>query len=128
MASNPFPNESTLFVPERYHCGSKRINCYKINCHMVGCLYLSLGYKYIHTVFLSKKPSKNSFRSKKVSQLSKFQVLADGNSKVAGMFKVIFHRKENVLGKGENFVTSVFSLTQNVFKRLLSQGSKNSGL
>ena len=35
---------------------------------------------------------------------------------------------ENIVGKGEMLVTSIFSFSHNVFKRLLSQGRTNSWL
>ena len=44
------------------------------------------------------------------------------------MVQFFLNRTENIVGKGEMLVTSIFSFSHKVFKRLLPQGRKKPGL
>ena len=60
--------------------------------------------------------------------MSKFKAFADDNLKVAKMAKFVCDKVENVVGKREMLVTSIFSFSHNVFKIGLSYGREKSGL
>ena len=61
---------------------------------------------------------------RQIFKLDQIQSIADNKSYVAK----ILDREENIEGKKENLVTSIFSFSQNVFLRLFSSGCQNSGL
>ena len=52
----------------------------------------------------------------------KFKVSANDKTKSHAKMKIYFGMVENILGKGENAGSSIFSFSHNVFKRLISQG------
>ena len=52
-------------------------------------------------------------------------ILGKGENAVTS---TVLRMVENILGKGENAITSIFSFSHNVFKRLLFQGRQKSGL
>ena len=55
----------------------------------------------------------------KISDWSKLKAFAEDKINVTEKLKVVLRRVENIVGKGENAVTSIFSFFHNVFKRLL---------
>ena len=57
-----------------------------------------------------------------------FKAFADDKLNVVRIIISVSDRVENIVEKGENAVTSIFSFSHNVFKRLLSQGRLKSGL
>ena len=59
----------------------------------------------------------------KIIALSKLKAFADNNINMAEMEQFFFDRVENMVGKGEMLIISIFSFFHNVYKRLLSQGS-----
>ena len=59
---------------------------------------------------------------------SKLKVLADDKISVTKKLKFVLERLENVVEKEKMLVTSIFSCSHNVFKRLLFQGGQKSGL
>ena len=50
---------------------------------------------------------------------SKLKAFADDKINITKKLKFILWKAENIVGKGENAVTSIFSFSQNVFKRPL---------
>ena len=56
---------------------------------------------------------------------SKLKAFADDNIKVTQKLKFVLGRVENIVEKGENVVTSIFSFFRNVFKVFLSQSHEN---
>ena len=57
----------------------------------------------------------------KILHWSKLKAFADDKLNVTKMIISVFDRVENIVGKGEIACTSNFSVSHNVFKRLLSQ-------
>ena len=54
--------------------------------------------------------------------MTKLKAFADDKINVAEVMISVCDRVENIVGKGENAVTSIFSFSHNVFKKLLSWG------
>ena len=74
-------------------------------------------------VFADKKLSiVNSLPNNKILGWSKLKTFADDKLKVAKIMNFVFDSVENIV------VTSIFSFSQKVFKRLLSKGCYKSGL
>ena len=73
---------------------------------------LQFGHCSIDKVF-------NPLPNNKILDLSKFKEHADNKINVTQKLKSVMGRVENILGKGENAVTSIFFFSQNVCKRLL---------
>ena len=67
----------------------------------------------------------NPFKNDKILDLSKLSAFTDDMINVDEM---MISLSENIVGKGENPVTSIFSFSHNVFKNLLFQGRYNLGL
>ena len=61
----------------------------------------------------------NSLPNNKFIDWSKLKAFADGKLNLADKLKFVLGRAENILGKKKILVTSIFSFSQNVFKRLL---------
>ena len=70
----------------------------------------------------------NSLPNDKILDWSKFKGLANDKINVAQNLNFIYERVENILGTGENAVTSIFSFSQNGFKRPTPQGSLKVGI
>ena len=66
-------------------------------------------------------PLVNPFPHDKILGQTKLKAFADDKSNVTKMIISVFDRVENIVGKGEIACTSNFSVSHNVFKRLLSQ-------
>ena len=64
----------------------------------------------------------NSLPNDKILDWSKFKAFADDKINVNEQLKSGLGRVENILGKGGNAVSSIFSFSRNVFKRPLFQG------
>ena len=64
----------------------------------------------------------NSLPNNKILDWSKLKAFADDNINMTQKLKYVLERLENIVGKGENAVTSIFFFSHNVFKRLLFQG------
>ena len=64
----------------------------------------------------------NSLPNNKVLDWSKLKALADDKINVTEKLNFVLGKVENIVGKGENAGTSIFSFSYNVFKRLLIQG------
>ena len=63
----------------------------------------------------------NPFPHDKILDQTKLKAFADDKLNVTKMIIPVFDIVENIVGKGEIACTSNFSLSQNIFKRLLSQ-------
>ena len=59
--------------------------------------------------------------------LVKFRAFTDDKVNAAKIKISVFDREENILGKGENAGTSIFSFSQSVSKSHVFQGHKKSG-
>ena len=71
----------------------------------------------------------NPLPDDKVLDWSKLKTFADDKINVTKELKSGLEREENIVGKGENAGNQhIFSFSQNVFERLLSQGCLKSGL
>ena len=57
-----------------------------------------------------------------MGDFSKFKAFADDKLNVAKRMVSVCDWVVNIPGEGENVATSIFSFSQDVFKRLLSQG------
>ena len=69
------------------------------------------------------------YKTKKKMEQTKFKAFADDKSNIDNMMKSVFNGIENIEEKKEKMqVTSNFSFSYNVLKRLLSQGRSNSRL
>ena len=68
------------------------------------------------------------FTKRQYLDRTKFKGFADDKVSVGQFVISVFYRIENIVRKGEMLVTSIFSFSHNVFKRLLSKGVKKSGL
>ena len=66
----------------------------------------------------------NSLPNDKILDWSKLKAFADDKSNVTEKMKIVLGRIENIVGKGENAGNqpSIFSISHNVFKRLLIWG------
>ena len=70
----------------------------------------------------------NSLPNNKILDCSNLKAFADDKMKVLKMITFVFDwtflfdRIENIVGKGEMLVTSIFSFSVNVFKRVVTQG------
>ena len=64
----------------------------------------------------------NSLPNGKILDWSKFKAFADDKINVSEMMISFSDRVENIVGKGENAVTSIFSFPHKVFNGLLFQG------
>ena len=64
----------------------------------------------------------NPLPNDKILDLSKLKVFADDKIYLTEKLKFLFRRVENIIGKGENTVTSIVFFSHNVFKSLLIQG------
>ena len=62
----------------------------------------------------------NPFPLEKILDQTKLKAFADDKLNATKMLISVFDRVENIVGKGEISCTSSFSLSHNVFKRLLS--------
>ena len=62
------------------------------------------------------------YKITKFLPLSKLKALEDENFNLAQNVQFLFVRVENIAGKEKMLVTSIFSFSHNVFKRLLFQG------
>ena len=51
----------------------------------------------------------------KILALSKFKAFTDGKFNVTQIIKFMFHRAENIVGKKEMLVASIFFFSHNVF-------------
>ena len=60
----------------------------------------------------------NPLPDNKILGLPKWKAFADDKLNVTQNVKVVFHRLENIVGKEEMLVTSIFFFSHNVFKRL----------
>ena len=58
--------------------------------------------------------------------LSKFKAFADDKLNITRNIKVVFHRDENIVGKGENAGSGIFCFSHNVLKRVFPQGRQKS--
>ena len=56
--------------------------------------------------------------------MSKFKAFADIKIILMQKLKFVLERVENILGKGEMLVTSIFSFSHNVFESFFSRGVK----
>ena len=65
---------------------------------------------------------RRSNRLNKILTLSKLKAFADENTNVIHKLNFLSAKVENIVGKGENAGYQHFSFSNNVFKRLLSQG------
>ena len=63
----------------------------------------------------------NPFPQNKILDQTKLRAFADDKLNVMKLILSVFDRVENIVAKGEIACTSNFSLSHNVFKRLLSQ-------
>ena len=68
----------------------------------------------------------NLFPHDKILDQTKLKAFADDKLNVTKM--IMSDRVENIVGKGEIACTSNSSISQNVFKRLLSQGRQKESL
>ena len=64
----------------------------------------------------------NSLPNNKILDKSKLKAFADNNIISAKMMIFVSDRVENIVGKEKMLVTSIFSYSHNVFKRILSLG------
>ena len=64
----------------------------------------------------------NSLQSNKILDHSKFKALGDDKINVTEKLKFVFGMAENILGKHEMLISSIFSFSQNIFERLPFQG------
>ena len=64
----------------------------------------------------------NSLPNNKILVVIKLKAFANDNINVAQMMISVFDREENIVGKGVNAGTIIFSFSHNIFKRLLSWG------
>ena len=79
--------------------------------------------------FLSSDMRANSLSNDKILEVTKFKAFADDKLNVPKMIISVFGKLENIEGKGKKMlVTSIFSFSHNVFKRLLSWGRSRSVL
>ena len=58
-----------------------------------------------------------------ISDLSKLKAFADDKINVTKRLKHDFGKVENIVGKGENAGSTIFSFSHNVFEGLFSTGS-----
>ena len=70
----------------------------------------------------------NPFPNNRFLDWTKFKAFADNKIREAKMMIYDSDRVENIVGIGENAVTSIFSFSHNVFKELLSRGSLKVGI
>ena len=92
--------------------------------------YLSINSDYSRPRKRAGRHEKGAGRKKRIKYLlngktldwSKFKVFAEDKLNVARIMISVSDRVENIVGKGEMLVTSTFSFSHNVFKRLLSKG------
>ena len=77
------------------------------------CPFLLIFFRYLEAELFTKQ---------QISDWSKFQTLADDKISVTEKLKYVLGMVENILGKWNMLVSSIFSLSQNVFKKLLLQG------
>ena len=70
----------------------------------------------------------NSLPNNLILDLSKLEALADNKINLTQKLKIVSSRLENIVGKRENAGYQHFLLSHIIFRRLLSQGSKNQGL
>ena len=61
----------------------------------------------------------NSLPKKEILDWSRLKAFADDKINMAEKLNFVLERAENIAGKGENAVTSIFSFSHNVFKSLL---------
>ena len=64
----------------------------------------------------------------KILGLPKLKAFADDKLNVTQNVKYVFHRIENIVGKEENAVTSIFFFSHHVFKRLFPPVRQKSSL
>ena len=65
----------------------------------------------------------NPIPNDKILNQSKLKAFADSKMNLTKKLKFAFEKVENIVGKKEKMlVTSIFSFSNNVFKRLLTQG------
>ena len=64
----------------------------------------------------------NSLPNSRIFDWSKLKGFADNKSNMAQVIAILFDRVENIVGKEKMLVTSIFSFSHNVFKKLLPQG------
>ena len=69
----------------------------------------------------------NSLPNDKFLNLSKLKAFADDKVNLAEKLKLVLGGVENIVGKEEMLVTSIFTFSHNVFKRLPFQGRFKSG-
>ena len=72
--------------------------------------------------------AKNSLPNKKILDWYNLKPFADDKINVTQIWNFVKGRIENIVGKGEKLLTSIFSFSDNVFKALLSQGRGKPGL
>ena len=71
----------------------------------------------------------NSLPNDKILDVTKLKAFADDKINLAQMMISVIPIVENMVGKGAKMlVTSIFSFSHNVFKRILSWGCSKSGL
>ena len=58
----------------------------------------------------------NSLPNDRILNLSKFKAFADDIIIVTQILKLVLERLENIVGKGQMLVTSIFSFSKNVFR------------
>ena len=75
-----------------------------------------------HEKGAGRKKRIKSLLNDKILDWSKFKVFAEDILNVARIMISVSNWVENIVGKGEMLVTSTFSFSHNVFKRLLSKG------
>ena len=66
---------------------------------------------YSYTVFINPLPNNNSFA------YTKFKAFADDKSNVTKLMISVFHRVENIVGKGENAGNQHFLLFPQCFQK-----------
>ena len=64
----------------------------------------------------------NPLPNDKILDWSKLKAFADDKMNLAEKLKLLPGRVENIVGKGENADTSIFSFSHNVFKSFLFRG------
>ena len=70
----------------------------------------------------------NSLPNDRFLNLSKLKAFADDKVNLAEKLKLVLGGVENIVGKEEMLVTSIFTFSHSVFKRLPFQGRFKSGL
>ena len=83
---------------------------------------MGISYMYLHNEGSFASPSFNSLPNNKILDRSKSKVFADNKINVTKRLKFILGRAENIVEKEKMLVTSIFSFSYNVSKRLLFQG------